>query len=100
MCAPSEPLCFKHKIKTLQFGAGAKTFPKNYYDSEAVDYIFGGKEGREEYLDVMEGVPLKWDGKTPYRQDQTGDWTKATEKDMQRVMYGSASNERKIHKGE
>lgn len=92
--------CFGCKVQGIQFGAGVKTFPKNYYDSQAVEYTFGGPEAQEEYIDRMEGLPLKWrtenGHRVPYKKDKVGDWTRATEKDMDRVMYGSSKRAEKI----
>jgi hypothetical protein len=85
---------FKEKLKSIQFSAGAKTYPKNYYDNEAVEQVFGGEEAQAEYLDAVEGLPLKWDKKTPYKKDKAGDYVKADSKDMTRVMYGSSKREK------
>jgi hypothetical protein len=89
-----EKLSFKDKLKTIQFSAGAKTYPKNYYDQEALNQIGMDKEGLEEYKDVMEGTPLKWDKKTPYIKDKAGDYVQADHKDMTRIMHGSAKREK------
>ena len=85
---------FKEKLKSIQFSAGAKTYPKNYYDNQALEQLGFTDEGREEHLDVTEGTPLKWDKKTPYLKDKAGDYVKATDKDMTRVMYGSPRREK------
>lgn len=89
-----EVLSFKDKLKTIQFGAGAKTFPKNYYDASALADINMTSDGREEHLEITEGMPLRWHTdaqghRTPYRKDKVGDYVRATEKDLDRVMYGS-----------
>jgi hypothetical protein len=91
---PDERLSFREKLKSIQFGAGAKTYPKNYYDSQALDQLGFDEAGREEHLDITEGMPLRWhtDAKgqrTPYRKDKVGDYVKATDKDLDRVRYGS-----------
>lgn len=90
----SKELTFKEKLKTLQFSAGAKTYPKNYYDNQALEQLGFTEEGRDEHLETMEGMPLKWDKKTPYRKDKHGDYVKATDKDMERVMYGGRQKAR------
>ncbi len=40
MCAEGQPLCFKHKLKTLQFGivpgAYTRENSNSYYDTEAL----------------------------------------------------------------
>ena len=88
--------CFKHKIKSIQFSAGAKTYPKNYYDQGALDQINMTKEGNEERLEMLEGVDLRWrteHGKrVPYAKDKVGDYVKADERTMDRVVYGSKRN--------
>lgn len=89
-----EEISFKDKLKSIQFSAGAKTYPKNYYDQQALDQINMTKDGVEEYKDTMEGTPLKWDKRTPYVKDKTGDYVKATDKDMTRIMYGSKRREK------
>jgi len=89
-----EKCAFKEKLHSIQFSAGAKTYPKNYYDQEALNQIGMDKEGLEEYKDTMEGLPLKWDKKTPYKKDKTGDYVKADNKDMQRIMYGGSRREK------
>jgi len=87
-------LSFKDKLKSIQFSAGAKTYPRNYYDSQALEQIGMDAEGREEHLEVTEGMPLRWrtdaqGNRTAYRKDKVGDYVKATEQDLDRVMYGS-----------
>jgi len=91
----TEKLSFKEKLKTLQFSAGAKTYPKNYYDNEALEQLGFTEEGKDEYLETMEGIPLKWDKKTPYKKDKTGDYVKADKKDMERVMFGGVRQARR-----
>lgn len=85
---PKEEISFKEKLKSIQFSAGAKTYPKNYYDKQALEQVGFTDEGREEHLEVTEGTPLKWHKRTPYIKDKAGDYVKADEKDMERVMYG------------
>ena len=80
---------FKEKLRSIQFSAGAKTYPKNYYDKQALDQIGFDEAGKQEHLDIMEGKPLKWDKGVPYRKDKVGDYIRASEKDMNQVMYGS-----------
>lgn len=88
--------CFRCKLLDVQFSAGAKTYPKNYYDNQALEQLGFTEEGREEHMDIVEGMPLKWDRKTPYRKDKVGDYVKATDKDVQRMMYGSAKRAKKL----
>jgi hypothetical protein len=86
-----ETLSFKEKLKTIQFGVSTQNpgSRKNYYDKDSVEQVFGGAEAQNDYLETMEGIPLKWDGPVPYRKDKAGDYVRADEKDMNRIMYGT-----------
>jgi hypothetical protein len=92
--------CFGCKVAGIQFSAGAKTYPKNYYDQAAVDYTFGGQEARDEYMEIVDGMPLKWreEGgrRVAYRKDKVGDYVKADAADLRRVMHGGKKAEKKL----
>jgi hypothetical protein len=85
-----ERQAFKEKLRSIQWGVSTQSpgALKNYYDSELVDEVFGGDEGRDEYLEAVEGIPLKWENDVPYYKDKVGDYVAADEKVMNRVMYG------------
>ena len=76
-CACGIP--FALKVKGIQFSAGAKTYPRNYYDTQAVNSQFGS-DARELMLEETDGVgALRRDSSgTLYRQDRsTGDYVRA-----------------------
>lgn len=85
--AEAQKRAFKAKLRTIQFSAGAKTYPKNYYDSEALDDSFG--PDREGYVDeVTHGVgPLKRGPDGFYKKNRHGEYERATEKDVDELLY-------------
>jgi hypothetical protein len=91
-------LSFADKVKGIQFSAGAKTFPRRYYDTQAVEAQFG-VTAREQMLEETAGVgPLgrASDGGL-YRQDrQTGDFVRATEQEVDALLFEGPAYERPV----
>lgn len=86
---------FQEKIRSIQWGVSAQNpgTRKNYYDADALADTFGGQEAQEEYLDAVEGVPLKWDKGVPYNKDKAGDYVRSDERTLERVLYGKPEKE-------
>lgn len=91
-------LSFSDKVKGIQFSAGAKTYPRNYFDTQAVNSQFGAN-AREQMLEDTAGVgPLRRaeDGSL-YRQDrQTGDFIRATEQEVDSILFEGPAYERPV----
>lgn len=91
-------LSFAEKVKGIQFSAGARTYPRNYYDTQAVEAQFG-TTAREQMLEETSGVgPLRQgDDGSLYRQDrQTGDFVRATEQEVDALLFEGPAYERPV----
>ncbi len=76
---------YKEKLRSIQFSPAAKNpgARKNYFDSDSLrDQHLIPETGSVEEL--TEGVgPLRWSSGTPYKRSRsTGDYEKATPKDV------------------
>jgi hypothetical protein len=91
-------LSFAEKVKGIQFSAGAKTYPRNYYDTQAVNSQFG-TNARERMLEETAGVgPLRRgeDGGL-YKQDrQTGDFIQASAQEVDSLLFEGPAYERPV----
>jgi len=78
---------FQEKIRSIQFGKGTKTNPRNYYDADALREQ-NLTPDRDEVLGLTGGVgPLKWHRGEPYKRDRhSGEYERATLKDMETLL--------------
>ena len=91
-------LTFAQKVKGIQFSAAAKTFPRNYYDTQAVNSQFGA-DAQEKMLDDTDGIGALRRGSNGelYRRDrQTGDYVRATEQEVDRLLFEGPAYERPV----
>jgi hypothetical protein len=81
-------MSYKERIGSVQVSAGAKTFPINYYDNNALTDTFGGKTGADSIREETEGVGvLRWRRGEPYKL-KDGNYERATAKDINKVLSG------------
>lgn len=91
-------LSFAEKVQGIQFSAGAKTFPRNYYDTQAVNSQFG-VTAREQMLEDTNGVgPLQraTDGSLYRRDRQTGDFVQASAQEVDALLFEGPAYERPV----
>jgi len=83
-------MSYKERIGSVQVSAGAKTFPVNYYDNNALIESFGDRSESDRIREETQGVGvLRWARGEPYKKNlKDGTYERANSKDIDKVLSG------------